>query len=514
MKNLRSGMRMSVLAMTAALTTALPAMAGNDPGHIEFAIVSDIHTTDPDRVSSGGDWNVLANVFENLMGRDADGRLAPELATDVTVSADGLVYDFTLRPGVRFQNGEPFGADDVVFSWERARDPELKFAYANWVVNKIVKAEAIDDLHVRLTLASPSPTFLKDLKPFMPIVPKDYITQVGNDGFAAAPIGTGPFKYVSREVQSSVDLAANKDYWGTPPAVDTVTMRIVPDDNTRIAMLMAGEADVIANVHPLLVPQLQANPELKALVVPALQEHFLGFNPKTPTFDPLVRQAINMAIDRKSLTDALFFGTASPMYTWCLENREIGCTDMPGYSYDPAKAKELIEQSGYDTSRPVRLFGLTSGGRPQTKEIVEAVANNLSAIGLKSEITLMEFGAYLAFKGAKEKDYSKHDLMFFTWATWNDDPVGQRLKPILGTGGASSFYSIPELDEKLAAIDAAPDSERASLIRDALLYIHDQNLVVPLMSPSVIYGMRADVDWAPPANLITPLIGTLSRKTN
>ncbi len=508
------GMRRALLLASAAIALGAFAPSAMADNKVVFGIVTDIHTTDPDRVSSGGDWNVLANIFEALMGRDAQGRLAPELATDVKVSEDGLTYEFTLREGVKFHNGDPFTAEDVVFSWQRARDPELKFTYVEWVANKIANAEVIDPMHVRMTLKAKNPTFLKDLKPFLPIVPKNYIEKVGNDGFAAAPVGTGPFKYVSRQVQSSIELETNKDYWGKPAGVDSVSMRIVPDENTRMAMLMAGEADVIANVHPLLVPQMESNPELKPLIVPALQEHFLMLNPQSPIFEPKVREAINLAIDRAGLTQGLFLSTATPMGTWCLENRELGCTDMPSYAYDVAKAKELIDASGYDKSRPVRIYGLAPGGRPQTKEIVEAVASYLGALGLKSEITLMEFGTYLAFKGAKEKDYSKHDLIFYTWATWTDDPVSQRLSPILSSKGTSSFYRIPELDEKLAAIDTVPMDQRAARIRDAMIYVHEQNLVVPLMSPSVIYGMRANVEWTPPADLITPLIGTLSRPAN
>jgi peptide/nickel transport system substrate-binding protein len=488
---------------------AQPAVAADN--NLVFSIVTDIHTTDPDRVSSGGDWNVLANVFEALMGRDREGKLAPELATDVKVSEDGLVYDFTLREGVKFHNGDPFTAEDVVFSWKRATDPELKFTYVDWVASKIVSAEAIDPLHVRLTIKSRNPTFLKDLKPFLPIVPKSYIGKVGNEGFAAAPVGTGPFKYVSREVQSSIQLAANKDYWGTPPGVDSVTLKVVPDENTRMAMLMAGETDVIANVHPLLVPQLEASSELKPLIIPALQANFLMLNPQSPIFEPKVREALNLAIDRAGLTQALFMKTATPMATWCLEGREVGCTDMPSYAFDLEKAKALIDESGYDKSRPVRIFGLAPGGRPQTKETVEAVASYLSALGLKSEITLMEFGAYLAFKGAKEKDYSKHDLIFYTWATWTDDPVSQRLSPILSSTGTSSFYRIPEMDAKFKAIADAPVDERTARVRDAMLYVHEQNLVIPLLNPSVVYGLRSNVEWTPPADLITPLIGTISR---
>jgi peptide/nickel transport system substrate-binding protein len=507
------GVRMTAFAALSGVMIQAAPIAAAEYGDIVFAIPTDINTTDPDRVSSGGDWNVLANVFESLYGRDASGQLTPELATAYTVSADGLVYDFTLREGVTFQNGDPLTADDVVFSWNRAIDPELKFNFASWAAGKIASAEATGPLQVRITLKAPTPTFVKDLKPFLPIVPKAYIESVGNDGFLAAPIGTGPYKLVSREVQKEVVLEANPTYWGGAPEVNQVKVVIVPDENTRLAMLTAGEADVITNVHPLLVPQINSTPGLKSLVVPALQENFLMFNPQSPVWDPKVREALNLAIDRDSLTRALYFDAAQPMNVWCLRGRELGCDDnLTGSSYDPTKAKQLLDEAGFDYNRPIRIYGIS--GRPQTKETVEGVASYLSAIGVKSEITLLEFGGYLAFKGAKEKDYSKHDLILYSYATWTDDPVGQRIRPIVGTGGQSSFYSIPEVDEKLAAVDAASEADRAARINDLMAYIDQEHLVIPLLSPNVIYGMSDKVSWQPPADLITPIMTTLSKPAN
>ena len=510
LRSVTAAIAFSLLAQ-ASLTSIVQAQ---EYGDAVFAVVTDINTTDPDRVSSGGDWNVLANMFESLLGRDQNGLLAPELATDYSVSQDGLIYDFTLRENVTFHNGDPFTAEDVVFSWKRAMNPDLKFNYVSWAVGKIASVEATGDHSVRITLNERTPTFDKDLKPFFPIVPKKYIEEVGDDAFLEAPVGTGPFRFVSREVQQNIVLHSYENYWGGAPRVGQVTLQVVPDDNTRLAMLMAGEADIVANVHPLLVSQIDSNPDLKTLVIPALQEHFLGFNPQSPVYDPKVREAFNLAINRQALTDGLFFGTAEPMNAWCLRGRELGCDDtIAGTPYDPERARQLIEESGFDTSKPVRLFGLAPGGRPQTKELVEAIAADLRAIGVESQITLMEFGAYLAFKGPK-RVYTDHDLLFFTWATWTDDPVGQRLQPILGTGGTSSFYSIPELDELLAAIDKGSLEERPALINAALRYIDEQHLVIPLMSPNVIYGMRKDVEWQPPADLITPILTTLSKPAN
>ena len=184
------GTRRALLLASATIALGAFAPAAMAQNKLNFAIVTDIHTTDPDRVSSGGDWNVLANIFEALLGRDTQGRLAPELATDVKVSDEGLTYEFTLRDGVKFHNGDPFAAGNVVFSWQRARDPKLAFTYVEWVANKIANAEVIDPLRVRMTLKARNPTFLKDLKPFLPIVPKN--TSRGSAMTASRPRRSGP----------------------------------------------------------------------------------------------------------------------------------------------------------------------------------------------------------------------------------------------------------------------------------------------------------------------------------
>lgn len=498
----------SALLVPAAITT-MPPLAYAQDKPVVVAITTDISSTDPHRIGSSVDQVFVANVFESLTGRGPDGDTVPMLATDYTVSADGLTYDFTLREGVTFHNGEAFAADDVVYSWQRAADPETKNRFAPFLVNRIENIEVKDDYHISIRLKALSPTLLADMSTFFPIVPKDYATEQGMDGFAAAPVGTGPFRFVSRQVQTNFQLAANENYWGEVPKVSAVDVRVVPDDTARLAMLMAGEADIAQNIPPFLMSQVDAMPDLETLVLPVIQENFFLFNPQSPVWDKQVRQAIIGAVDVNAIAQSLFMGTAEPLPGFCLPGRELACDgSIAAAAFDPDKSKAMLEEAGFDFNRPLKLLGLAPGGAPFAKELVEATASYLNAIGIKTEVILMEAGALRAFRAQEVKDYSQHDLIFYAYAALNSDPT-QRLS-FMRTGGPSSFHSIPEFDARLDAIDVEPDPvKREQLIAEALRFMDDEAYVLSLWNVNAVYGKRRNLDWAPPPDVVMPIFSSL-----
>lgn len=482
-----------------------------DDGTMVVAIATDISSTDPHRIGTSVDQVYVANVFESLTGRGQDGSVLPTLSTAIETSPDGMSYTFTLREGVKFHNGEDFTADDVVYSWKRASAAETKNRFAPFLVNRIANIEVIDDFHIVITVKQLSPTLLADMSTFFPIVPKDFAESAGLDGFAAAPAGTGPFKFVSREVQSNIKLAANPDYWGDKPKIAGVDVRVVPDDTARVNMLMAGEADIAQNVPPFMVPQIDANPEIESLVLPVIQEHFFLFNPQSPVWDLKVRQAIIAAIDVNTIAQSLFMGMSTPLPGFCLPGRELGCDgSIAAPKFDPERAKALLAEANFDFSRPLKLLGLAPGGAPFSKEIVEAVASFLSQIGIKSEVILMESGALRAFRAQEVKDYSKHDLIFYAYAALNSDPT-QKLN-FMRTGGPGSFHSIPDFDARMDAIDAeANTAKREALIAEALKFIDDQAYVLSLWNVNAIYGKKRNVKWTPPPDVVMPVFASLER---
>lgn len=502
-------------ALVATMGMALMSSASYaQEGPVVVAISTDISTTDPHRIGSSVDQVFVANVFESLTGRGPNGDTIPMLATEYSVSADGLTYNFKLREGVTFTNGEPFAADDVVFSWKRAADPETRNRFAPFLVNKIENIEVQDDYNIAIKLKMLSPTLLADMSTFFPIVPKDYTSELALDEFAAAPVGTGPFKFVSRQVQANFELAANQSYWGNVPKVEAIDIRIVPDDTARLAMLMAGEADIGQNLQPFLMAQINSMPELETLVLPVIQQNFFLFNPQSEVWDKQVREAIIGAVDVEAIAQSLFLGTAEPLPGFCLPGRELACDgSIEAAKFDPARSRAMLEEAGFDFNRPLKLLGLAPGGAPFAKELVEATASYLNAIGVKTEVNLMESGALRAFRAQEVKDYSQHDLIFYVYAALNSDPT-QRLS-FMRTGGPGSFHSIPEFDARLDAIDSEPDADkRSQLIAEALRFMDDESYVLSLWNVNAIYGKRRDLNWAPPADVVMPIFSSLEWAAN
>lgn len=516
--NLGTTRRQCLGVLAAGAMFAAAGWSGSAGGQAErpivFAIANDISTTDPHRIGSSVDQVFVANVFESLTGRGTDGATVPVLSTEYKISADGLQYEFWLRKNVRFHNGDEFSAKDVVYSWQRAADPATRNRFAPFLVNKIAKIDVVDDYRIVITLKALTPTFLADMSTFFPIVPKDFASSAGLDGFAAAPSGTGPFTFVSRRVQSNIRLAANSRYWGQVPKVGSVDIRIVPDDTARVAMLMAGEADLTENVPPFLIDQIKAQPAIEPLVLPVIQQHFFLFNPKSPVWDLKVRQAIIAAVDVQAIGNSLFRGASTPLPGFCLPKRELGCDgSIPAAAYDPQRAKALLAEAKFDFGRPLKVLGLAPGGAPFSKEIAEAVSSYLGNIGVRTEVILMETGALRAFRAQDVKDYTKHDLIFYVYAALNSDPV-QKLS-FMRTGGPGSFHSLPEFDARLDKIDQEPDAaKRELLITEALRFMNDQAYVLSLWDLNSIYGKKRDLKWSPPPDVLMPMLATLERRTN
>jgi len=496
-------------ALATAGAAALPwdsALAAQAKGHVIVAVGVDVATTDPHKITGGADYTLFGNVFESLCGHDLDGNLAPELATAYSIAADGLAYEFTLRRGVAFHNGDPFTAADVVYSWKRAVKPELRNPRASVLAAKIKDIEVVDDHKVRILLKEPDSSFMENLEAFWLMVPAKHTEQVGDEAFARQPIGTGPFKFVSRQIQVKLELEANKAHWGKVPAIDRLTIQIVPDDTTRMAMIRTGEADIVQSVPAFLAQQLAGLPDVAVVKNPTYQSIYFTINPKSPLGDKRVRQAINFAIDRQTMVQRLFFGAATMQAAWCSPG-VLGCDpSFKPYPYDPDRARALIKESGLDTSKTYKLVGQAPGRTPQSKEMAEAIGSYLNRVGIKCEVSLVEYGAWLAIVTAREKDFSSHDLLFWTWSEFNPDPMARLLR-VMRTGERSSFYNVPALDAKLDAVNAVADpARRAAMIRDIFAYIQDEALMVPLWNLDMIYGVRKRVAWTPRKNDFFPIL--------
>jgi peptide/nickel transport system substrate-binding protein len=267
------------------------------------------------------------------------------------------------------------------------------------------------------------------------MVPKKHVEQVGNDAFGKQPIGTGPFKFVSRKIKETVELEAHKDHWGHVPGVDKLSLRVVPDAQTRVAMLQTGEADVVIAIPPHIAKGIEDHPETKMVVSPSFQTIEIVLSNRGPHAglkSTKVRQALNLAVDKQAMIQKVMFGYAKQSTAPCNVDL-LGCDiDRKPYGYDPKKAKAMLEEEKFDFSKPLKMFAQAGGRVAQSKEVMEAVVFYLGQVGVKVDVEFMEYGAWLAGLGSKQFD--KYDGLYRNWTEYNNDPMGRPPRARTSTG--------------------------------------------------------------------------------
>ncbi len=296
---------------------------------------------------------VLRNIYDALTIPTPDGEVQPHLATEWRV-VDPLTYEFDLREGVTFSNGEVLDADDVVFTFDRiltegAIDGESSLRAG--LLGPISHVEKVDANTVRFVYEQtfPQQLVLQALTHFQ-IVPKDYLTEVGVAAFTAKPIGSGPFVFARGSLDSQVVMEANPDHWNGAPKLKTVVWRMMPEASTRIAALLAGEVQIIQAVPPDLVDLISNVNGMSVKTALGTRSYQIELNnEKAPFNDVRVRQAVNYAIDWDSILTNIYRGYADRLATPFLPSGFGYATDLAPYPYNPEKAKELLQQAGYDT---------------------------------------------------------------------------------------------------------------------------------------------------------------------
>jgi peptide/nickel transport system substrate-binding protein len=293
---------------------------------------------------------VIRNMFDGLVTRTHDGRVVPELAVSWETPND-TTFIFRLRQGVRFHNGDPMTADDVVFTFNRILAPDGvdgKPSPRQGLVAPLQKIEKVDEYTVRMTLANPGPAFLQ-LLVHTQIIPKRYYEQVGFAGFNEKPVGAGPFRFVSAKLDSEIVMERFDEYWGGPVAVRRAVFRNVPEPATRIAALRSGELHIIQAVPVDSVASLGSDSNLQVKSVQGTRLYMIELNNQRIT-DKRVRQALNYAVNWDEILKELYMGTAHRVSTALLPSGVGYHSTLKPYPYDPNKAKELLRAAGYATN--------------------------------------------------------------------------------------------------------------------------------------------------------------------
>src|SRR5438128_6464326 len=431
---------------------------------------------------------VLYAIHDALVKPMPGQPLAPSLAEQWSAGEDGLTWDFTLRQGAKFHNGEPVTAEDVKFSFERYRGTSH-----DMMKERVAGVEAVDPRHVRFKLKEPWPDFLTFYGSATGagwIVPKTYVEKVGEDGFKKAPIGAGPYKFVSFAPGVELVLEAFEGYWRKTPSVKRVVIRSIPDESTRLAALKRGEVDVAYNLRGEMAQEIRRTSGLTLKPNVGQATHWVYFadqwDPKSPWHDRRVRLAANYAIDRQAMNQADALGFAK--ITWSIIPSSFEFYwPPPGYSYDRARAKQLLAEAGYPNGFDAGDYFCDAA----ITNIGEPVVNYLNAAGIRVKLRPIERAAY--FKGWSERKYK--GLIHGASGAFGN--AATRIEAFVAGGGTYVYGSYADIDglfqEQANELD--PKRREATLQRIQQL-ISDKMLVAPIWLNAGINGVGPRVEEA------------------
>ena len=352
---------------------------------IAVGIAQDLdESLDPHKAVAAGTKEVMFNVFEGLVKPTPDGDLVPAVASDYTVSPDQTTYTFTLRDGVKFHNGDPVEMRDVVYSIERCADDSEGTALIPAL--SAISGMKANDTTLTITLSQPDGDFLSYLT--LAILPEDYADQ------DTAPVGTGPFKFVSRTAQDSIVLERFDGYWGTPAQLDRVTFRIIENADSLVMSLQSGALDMFAHLTTTQAAQLGDDFQILEGTMNLVQALYLN-NAAEPFDNETVRQALCYAVDKQQIIDLAFDGYGSPigssMYPAFQKYFLDELTDY--YPYDPEKAMELLAQAGYPDGFSMTIT-VPSNYQPHI-DTAQVLVEQLKAVGITAEIQPVEWGTWV-----------------------------------------------------------------------------------------------------------------------
>ena len=505
-----------LVLFTIGCGTASSRGGGDDgpvPDRVVVGLGDDVTYFSSVRARGGANTYLTTNVYEGLTSTDPKGTVLPGLAESWKVSPDGKSYEFKLRKGVTYVNGDPVVAEDVAFVFANSKDPKNVLTLspqAHWKGVEILDAET-----VRYTLDTPDADFLKTVGSSFQnlLISKKYYDRVGGEeGFEKAPVGTGPYKVVDRRVKEGWILERYEGYWGEKPQIKTAEFRVIPEPSTRAAALKVGEIDFSANFPPSFMEDLEKTGGFKLIQNPAGNTITIRINklretdPTTgnpnPFLDKRVRQAMSYSIDRDAIIDKVLNGVGERVAVLFLG--DVGYDpELKPYPYDPNKAKQLLAQAGYPNGFDATFYGLLGERIPLSKEVGEAVANYTTAVGIRIKVVNEEYAAWLA-RTQRAQSQGKPNEFY---------PIGYGMSFVGGTGTPWLKWNIltcastgpdwtcdPEFDKQLNQLKTEGDVKKAEeLVKAMARKQHEEQWTIVLYRNVVMYAMKDRLEFTPTA---------------
>lgn len=350
---------------------------------ITFAEGADVSTLDPYNAVGTTTAQIIFHIFNALTRTDAEGNVEGDLAESYQ-ALDDTTWEVVLKKGIKFQNGEDFNADAVKFSIERMLNQEKKFSITA-DFSFIKEVQVIDEYKVNIITHEPYPGF--PLRMFyLAMVPPQYIQEKGDEYFAKNPIGTGAFKFKEWVKDDRLVLTANENYFGGAPAIDEVIFKSIPEDASRIAALEAGEIDIMSGVPTSQAARLRENKNIEVVAWPTTRGVYVGLNTLNDELlkNKKFRQALNYAVDADSIVANILDGNGKVTATNLVSQYFGFAEDVQPYPYDPEKAKQLLQEAGYN-NEPL-IFAVAPGSYMNAKEVAEAIAGQLKQVGVQVNV--------------------------------------------------------------------------------------------------------------------------------
>lgn len=477
-------MKRKLMAIAAVLTAAMVVLTGCGGGggssegggettgaktELVVAQGADAKSLDPHGTNDQPSSRVMRQIYETLVDQTEEMELIPGLAEEWS-QIDDTTFEFKLKQGVMFHNGEEFKASDVKFTLLRA----LESPNVGHIVEAIdpAKIVVVDDYTVQIGTKEPFAPLLAHLAHTgASILNEKAVTEAGDD-YGQNPVGTGPFKIESWTNGDNIVLVRNDEYHKDPAKLTKITFRAIPEDTNRAIELETGAVDIVYDVSPNDLARVEENPDLTLIRDLSLSTGYIGFNcAKEPFNNVKVRQAINMALDTEAIVNTVYKGLGSPAdgpltpQVWAA-NREL-----EQYGYDVEAAKALLAEAGYPEGFSTTIW---TNENPQRMQMAEIAQNQLAAIGINTEVKVMEWGAYLDGTANGE-----HDMFILGWVTVTGDP-DYGLFPLFhsstfGDAGNRTFYSNPKVDELLEKGRFSTDpAEREAAYKEVQQIVRDE----------------------------------------
>jgi peptide/nickel transport system substrate-binding protein len=493
------------LGLSLACTTA---QAGKAQDTLNVALELDIESMDLYMTNTRSAIIAGRMVYDTLLDLNPEEQeFKPLLATGYRF-VDDLTLEFDLREGVKFHNGEPFDADDVVYTFTKMMAPDSGVKSRS-TLDWIESVEKIGQYKVRIKQKKPFPAALDYLAGALPIYPNEYYEKVGSRGMSAKPVGTGPYKHADDTPGARLTLVKNDSYFNDSPKgkpqIGKVVFRILTDQNTQMLELMSGQLDWIWRVPADQADQLARQSKLTVKNAQTMRFSYITFastpgpaGKPSPLNDVKVRQAISHAVDREGIVKSLVRGASQVNHAPCFPT-QVGCTqDVTRYDYNPKKAKELLAEAGYKDG-----FSVDFPVLPGERSFAEAIVGNLQQVGIRANLQSLQYAPL------RDKIRSGEALMaMVTWGSYSINDITASTSMFFG-GTPDDTARDTQVQEWLATGDVTVDSNaRKAVYSKALGRITEQAYWLPLWTHNLNYAFTKDLEFTPSVDEIPRFYAT------